>query len=189
MMDDQRRGDAEIVEAQEFARADADAHPESNKLTSFMKIWDRGENLISVIRKLPGETILKSGLSAQRRSLIERWDRFDPPSLDGSVPDEEPLLKWIRDGEALIAFVVEFGNDPETFFTSKNNILKDNDALEVIDSANESDSFRGGWRWPWPARDLEHYKKPKWDKGKIIKIGAVASLGLIALVSYFDEED
>lgn len=179
IMDDQRHNDAEI----------SSGDPELNELTSFMKIWDRGENLISVIRKLPGETILKSGLSAQRRSLIERWNCFDPPSLDGSIPNEEPLLKWIRDGEALIAFVVKFGSDPEAFSTSKNNISKYNGTFDVIDSTNESDSFRAGWRWPWPVKDLEPYKKPKWDKSKIVKIGAVASLGLIALVSYFDEED
>lgn len=165
-------------------------------LIQFGESWERGNELRSVIERLPGELVLKSGLSARRRSLLERWEVLESPGLDGSLPDGslEALNKWIHDAEVLISYIVRIGR-------SLKDPLKKNggrvysgppvdpeDLPQVIDSLDESEFVSDEWCWPWPDRAIMKSEKPRWDKGKLIKFGAVAALGAMALVTYLDEE-
>lgn len=166
------------------SREDSGQEVQKSDLVSFMEDWNRGEVLSSAIRNISAETILRSGLSARRLSLLDRWENIEPAGLDGSVPDREPLKKWIHDSESLLSFIVRLSREPDLLGS---NAVND---LPIIDSISESDFIHEQWRWPWTESRIAIYKKPKkFDKAKLVKLGTIAGLGLIGLAVYFDEEE
>ena len=178
------------------AQDDAVVDPEDLALIEFGEKWERGNELRSVIERLPGELVLKSGLSARRKNLLGQWDVLESPELDGSLPDGalEALGKWIHDAEVLIAFIVRIGRSEKESHRAKDGRVYsappvDPDELpEVIDSLDEAEYIDDDWCWPWPDRSVMKHDKPKWDKGKLVKFGVVAALGAMAIVTYLDEE-
>ena len=170
--------------------------PDDRALIEFGEAWERGEELRSVVTRLPGELVLKSGLSARRKSLLDRWDVLESPELDGSLPDGaiETLGKWNHDAEVLISYVVRLGRQSREPYRAPDGRVysappTDPEELpQVIDSIDEAEFVDDDWCWPWPDRPAVVHEKPKWDKGKLVKFGVVAGLGVMALVTYLDEE-
>ena len=68
-------------------------------LAEFGDAWERGNDLVAILRRLPGELVLKSGLAARRKSALSRWDALETPTLDGEVPEgaQDAMNKWIHD--------------------------------------------------------------------------------------------
>lgn len=183
------------MEALPPAGADA-LSQEDRELVEFGDRWARGEELRSVLSRLPGELVLKSGLSAQRKSLLERWESLESPELDGSIPDGAiaALGKWNHNSEVLISYIVKIGREAREPHRAPDGRVYSApptdpaDLPEVMDSMDESVFVDDEWCWPWPEKQAIVQQKPKWDREKIVKIGVVAALGVIAVVTYMDED-
>ena len=170
--------------------------PEDHALAEFGSLWGRGEELRAVVTRLPGELVLKSGLAARRKNVLERWDNLESPELDGSIPDGAPaaLAKWNHDAEVLISYIVKIGREARDPYRAPDGRVysaaptSPDDLPMVMDSMDESDFVDDDWCWPWPDRPVATQPKPKWDKSKLVKFGVVAGLGVMAIVTYLDEE-
>lgn len=164
------------------------------ELIEFGEHWERASELRSVIQRLPGELVLKSGQSGRRNALLERWDALETPGLDGEIPEGalEQLDKWIHEAEVLISYIVKIGRESRSPRRGDGRVYSapqsdPGDLPQVIESIEEAEFIEDDWCWPWPDRTIAK-AKPKWDKGKLIKFGAVAGIGVMALMTYLDEE-
>lgn len=176
------------------AEPEPDRTDEEFEFIEFNERWERASELHSVAGRLPGQVVLKSGLSGQRNRLLERWDALETPGLDGSLPEGalEALNKWVHDAEVLIAYIIKIGRDGyqvrEDRKVYSGPPVDPEDLPQVISSLDELDWVHDDWCWPWVERVPATIEKPRWDKGKLIKMGAVGALGIMALVTYLDEE-
>lgn len=160
--------------------------------------WERGDELISIILRLPSDLVLKSGLSAQRLALIDRYDSLEPPPLEGDCDPEEvkALGRWIHDAETIIAYIVKIGQgdvlkktSPKITYSAK--ITDPDDLPKVLDSMSDSDFVSDNWSWPWNYRksSIAVKEKAKWYSGNAVKFGVLAGVvGMIAIVAV-DEDD
>jgi len=168
------------------------------RLIEFGELWERANELRDVVKRLPAQIVLKSGLSARRNHLFARWDGIEIPELDGVVPDASlnGLKKWIHDAEVLIAHIVNIGRGvgrpknkgPDGRIYSGPPVASE-DLPQVINTIDEADGVSDQWCWPWTSRALAtREKKSGLNKGKLIKAGVVAGLGLMAVLTYLEEE-
>lgn len=165
-----------------------DGNGSSASYDAFLALWDRANELREVISKLPGGIVLKSGMSGQRNRIMNRWDDLETPGLDGVVPDgaEGGLRQWIHDAEVLVGFIVQIGRGVYSSPSDNDDIVED--GFEVIGDIKEAAGVSVYWHWPWK-KDAEIQKKYKFDKGKLLKYGAIAGLGVMALMTYVREEE
>lgn len=154
----------------------------TDQIVEFMVMWHRGEELLSVLRKLPTEIVLKAGQSARRNSLISQWEDLESPGLDGSIPDgaSKAIADWNRSAESTIAFIINISKDTSANETAPKTYF------HTIESIEDSPFISDLWCWPWERKEVNGDKK--WNKEKLVKLGVVAGLGLMALVTYLDEE-
>lgn len=155
-------------------------HLEGDLLSGFMDLWSRSEELLSVLKKLPAELVLKTGQSARRNSLISQWQDLESPGLDGSIPDgaSESVRAWNHCAESAIALIVNLAKDARES-SSKIN-------FQTLESIDDSSFISDAWCWPWEHKEVQSVEK--WNKEKLVKFGVVAGLGLMALVTYLDED-
>jgi len=173
--------------------------PYDEAFIAFAELWERGQELASVLARLPSALILKSGLAARRKSLLERWGSIEEPSIDGSMADDAvpTMRKWNHDAEVLISYVIKVGREYESPFRGQDGMIYsgppvDPESLpQVIDSIDEADSVDDYWCWPWEQKAIAEQPKKKWyeNRATVTKIGVAAGLGLLALVVYMDEGD
>jgi len=153
-------------------------------------LWERGEELLSIILKLPGSLVLKSGLSAQRSNLVNRWNSMDPPPLDCSYSKDERecISKWIHDSELLIAYIVKIGDSKKGLKSSNKDEESDN--YDLISDISESDFVTDSWSWPWNYTvPKTHAQVRRIAKSNMVKMGVIAAVaGMIAIVA-IDEDD
>ncbi len=168
------------------------------RLIEFGELWERANELHDVVKRLPGQLVLKSGLSARRNHLFARWDEIEIPELDGVVPDASlnGLKKWIHDAEVLIGHIVNIGRGVGQLKNKGTDgriysgpIVDPEDLPQVINAIDEADGVSDQWCWPWASRALAtRENKSGWNKGKLVKAGVVAGLGLMAVLTYLEEE-
>ncbi len=174
---------------------ESDEEESEAEFTEFGDRWERANELRSIVTRLPSQVVLKSGLSARRNHLLERWNELDTPNLDGTLPDGalEGLNKWIHESEILISYIVNIGREAQNPKPSDGRVhsgpaVDEEELPQVIATINEVDWISDSWCWPWPEKSLSMAIRKKWDKGKLIKFGAVGALGLMAIVTYLDED-
>lgn len=163
--------------------------PKPTDVEEFSLLWERSSELHDVLTRLPGQLVLKSGLSSKRSSLIDGWDKLESISLEGTVSPEaiEAIQKWIHEAEVSISFIIQIGKKEkqQTFgraFSGTSSELE----FEEVDSLAEVDFVSDSWCFPWPEVKLK--KKKDADKNRLFKFGGIAALGAIALVTYLDED-
>jgi hypothetical protein len=164
-----------------------------DRLEVFSQNWERSSNLRDVLSKLPGHLVLQSGLSAKRNRLIEQWDRLESPSLDGSLSEGalEQLLKWNHDAEVSIAYIIQLGKEEQANGLGRAFAAVASEApqFELVSSIEEVDFVSDNWCWPWAEkRESKPKEGHKLDKKRLIKYGAIGAIGLMALVTYLDED-
>ena len=154
-------------------------------LAEFGDAWERGNDLVAILRRLPGELVLKSGLAARRKSALSRWDALETPTLDGEVPEgaQDAMNKWIHDAKRVVAGIIQIGNEPE-----------DDEAegvfFEVVDRLSEAEWIVDKWCWPWDPKALAQANAPKkWNREKFIKAGVIGAIGIMAFIAMVEEEE
>jgi len=157
---------------------------ESIKFKDFMDQWDRGEELRSILEKLPARAILRSGQSARLKKILDRWDNIESPGLDGSVPEleYEKVSKWIRDAEIMAAFIAKIIKDD-----SITPIHTKDETYIILNSISEANFICRDWQWPWDQIEKQKDDSKKWDKSRIIKFGIVAGIGVAAILTYLED--
>lgn len=163
--------------------------PDQVQVEEFSQYWERSSELRDVLSRLPGQLVLKSGLSAKRGKLLERWDHLPSPGIDGSIDSDalDVVKAWIYEAELAIAFIVQIVKEERA--TALSRVFSNDDYVEfeVVNSIDEVEYVTDEWCWPWPCTPARASKKGI-DKDKMFKYGALGALGLIAVVTYLDEE-
>jgi len=163
--------------------------PKATDVEEFSLLWERSSELRDVLTRLPGQLVLKSGLSSKRNSLINSWDRLETVSLEGSIRPEAvtAIQKWIHEAEISIAFILQIGKKQKQ--ESIGRIFSGTDSepeFETVTSIAEVEFVSDGWCFPWP--EVKSKKKKSADRDRLFKFGGIAALGAIALVTYLDED-
>lgn len=169
------------------------------EIAEFNESWERANDLRSVVNRLPGELVLKSGISARRNNLIERWSEIDTPNLDGTLPEGATagLKKWCHDAEVIVSYVVQLRQESRVADKKHSDgrvyagpHVPAQELPQVIDNFDETDGISDSWCWPWETKALAVSKKKKdaLDRGDILKIAALGLLGTIAIIAFFEED-
>lgn len=155
----------------------------------FERRWARSEELRDVLERLPGRLVLKSGMSGQRKKLLERWELVQLPGLDDDSPSSElldTLRLWIRDAEALIRYIVQIGGGRKSGPT----VAETNEVelrFELVGSVDEADAVTKRWHWPWEDKAVEKVAKNKVDVARVAKYGAIGVGVLYAITKWVEE--
>ncbi len=159
-------------------------------LEQFSQQWERSLDLRDILSKLPGQLVLKSGLSARRNKLVEGWDQLESPGLDGIVSNESAiaLKRWIHEAEIFIAHIIQIGKQDKQqafgrAFAGTDDVIQ----FETVESIGEVNFVSDEWSFPWAVKRQSNRAK-SFDKEKLFKYGTLGALGLIAVVTYMDEE-
>jgi hypothetical protein len=162
---------------------------ESDGLEEFSQLWERSSELRDILSRLPGQVVLKSGLSSKRNSLIERWDKLESPSIDGTLsPEALPALeKWIYEAEISISYIIQIRKQEKSealgrIFGGRASELE----FEIVEQLSEVEFVSNNWCFPWPEPKVT--KKKSASRDKLFKMGGIAALGAIAVVTYLDED-
>lgn len=158
-----------------------------DELGRFSNLFEHSSNLKDILAKLPGHLVLESGLSAKRKSLISAWADLESPNLDGTVDSNafKSISKWIHEAEITLAHIVNTARDKKSLSFPEEEFGPE---FEVVSNSSEIECVSDEWCWPWPKKRIgKKISKESADKTRLIKYGALASLGVIALVAFMDE--
>jgi hypothetical protein len=164
------------------------------QLETFSNLFERSSNLRDILSRLPGHLVLQSGLSAKRKELVDKWDQLESPGLDGyvSAGAMSQLQKWIHDAEISIAYVIHLGKEERDSGLDRAfaGNVDDDPEFELVDSIDELDFVSDKWCWPWDSkRAKKKISKSGLDKKNLLKYGAFAGLGILAIAAYMEDEE
>jgi len=165
---------------------------EETAVAPFVDRWERSTELRDALSKLPGQLVLKSGLSNKRNQLVERWDYLESPGLDGEISSAAiaKIDKWIHEAEITILYILQLRKQEQakSFGVA---FAGDDEGLEyeVVTSIKDVDFVSDEWCWPWPKKKPVEKVKTGLTKKQMMTYGAVGALGLIAVMAYMDDEE
>lgn len=154
-------------------------------LNNFSELFERSSKLREILEKLPPQAVLESGLSGKRNSLVESWSDLETPGLDGEVSSKEfkDINRWIHESEITISHIVNNVNKNLSLEEAGDPLY-----LELISDISEIEFASDDWCWPWTKNKYLKRSEEKFNKGRMIKYAAIASLATIAIISFLDEE-
>ena len=173
---------------------------------AFERWWARSEELVSILRRLPGRIVAATDMANRRLTLLDVHDELERPGLAAEIDDGAvgALRSWIKDAETLIHYIVTArdtgigsrsttaSNDPPP--VSGNN-LPSAPRLSPIDELDDSPAFSDDWHWPWiegwddpkKRKAILHGKeKKKMTKKRKMFLGALAVGAVYAGAKYLD---
>lgn len=179
----------------------------------FERAWSRSEKLYGSLSSFPKEKVLKSGMIAQRKKLLRRWDNLEVPGLNDDAPGHqvmEPLKKWIRDAEVMVRYIGRSVTPSKAVIQHQElmgaieGVKQSVKALEASPDSRESSSpftnidlpepaitlsetegVTDAWCWPWEERE----EKAKSDKTlkKLLTYGAIGAGALYFAAKWMEE--
>lgn len=182
--------------------------PEGWTPESFERWWARSEELVSILRRLPGRIVAATGMGNRRLTLLDAHDELEQPGLTAEIDDGAvgALRSWTKDAETLIHYIVtarDTGIGSSGSTTASNdpapvsgNYLPSAPRLSPIDDLDDSPAVSQDWHWPWiegwddPKRRkgiLHGKEKKKMTKKRKMFLGALAVGAVYAGSKYLDE--
>ena len=170
----------------------------------FERWWARSEELHSVLRRLPRQAVINSGMQRRREQLLERWEELDAPGLDDDEIGSDmvgALRSWIHDSETLVRYII-FTGDTGTTAAAEGapkpaNGLPSAPRLAPVESLANAPAVTEKWHWPWlkgwddPAKRkliLHPRKKKETSLKRKLLFGALGAGAIYVGAKYLDEE-
>jgi len=164
----------------------------------FERWWARGEELVSILRRLPGKIVEATGMANRRMAILAAHDELETPGLTAEIDDGAvgTLRKWIKEAETLIHYIVTARDTGIGSTAASNASLPSGPRFSVVDDVNESPAVSQHWRWPWiegwddPKRRksiLAGKEKKKMSKRRKVFLGALTIGAIYAGAKYLDE--